>query len=124
MRRLQILPSGRWYLALTLGLGIAALSTANNVLYLVESLLLSGIILSGILSERTVLALRCERIKGKAIAGETSGDTFRVTNTRRFTVFCVQVGEWKQGQFIPLFYIPRIQKGLQAVFSSHQIFQS
>ena len=46
--------AGRVFLLMTLGVGVAAVNTGNNLLYLALSLNLSLILLSGVLSEGTL----------------------------------------------------------------------
>ncbi|HYZ88804.1 MAG TPA: DUF58 domain-containing protein [Myxococcales bacterium] len=60
-RRLSFTPLGRWYVALTVAIGFAAINTGNNLLFLVLGLLLSSIVVSGILSETSLRAVRVER---------------------------------------------------------------
>ena len=55
-------PAGRTYLVLTFGVGLGALNTGNNLLYLVLGLQLSTIIVSGILSERCVRRVQVRRL--------------------------------------------------------------
>ena len=43
---------GRTYLVVTFGVGLGALNTGNNLLYLVLGLLLAMVVASGVLSER------------------------------------------------------------------------
>ncbi|HZH02374.1 MAG TPA: DUF58 domain-containing protein, partial [Myxococcaceae bacterium] len=63
--------SGRIFLLWVLGVGIAALNTGNNLLYLVLGLMLSAIVASGVLSERTLRGLRVRRLPvDAAFAGE------------------------------------------------------
>jgi uncharacterized protein (DUF58 family) len=50
-RRLRVTIEGKAFLLLTLGVGVAAMNTGNNLLYIALSMNLSLIILSGILSE-------------------------------------------------------------------------
>lgn len=109
MRRLSITVAGRWYVALTIGLGVAALASGNNVVYLIESLMLSGLIFSGILSERTVAAIEIETIRAQAVAGEECSDRIRVRNTSRAPIFCVEIDEWHDKKYQPLAYVPRIE---------------
>ncbi|MBM7117129.1 DUF58 domain-containing protein [Archangium primigenium] len=62
---------GRTYLVVTFGVGLGALNTGNNLLYLVLGLLLSIIILSGVLSERCLKDLAVRRVgMDGAFAGE------------------------------------------------------
>jgi uncharacterized protein (DUF58 family) len=49
---------GWWYLFVALGLGVAAVNTGNNLVYLLCSLLLALIVVSGILSEQSMRGLR------------------------------------------------------------------
>ena len=60
-RRLTFTALGRWYVGLTIAIGFAAINTGNNLLFLVLGLLLSSIVVSGILSETSLRALRIER---------------------------------------------------------------
>ncbi len=53
---------GRVYLVLTVGIGVGALNTGNNLLYLVLGFMLALIVLSGVLSERVVKDLRVRRL--------------------------------------------------------------
>ncbi len=117
-RRLEVSTSGKWYLLLTILLGVVALVTANNVLYLIESLLLSGLIFSGILSERSISAVRCDFRRGRAVAGEPTQDQIVVTNRRKFPLFCIEVVEWSGGRFRTLAYFPRISPGATVVAAS------
>ena len=50
-RRLRVTREGKWFLLITVGVGVAAINTGNNMLYLALSMNLSLIILSGVLSE-------------------------------------------------------------------------
>src|SRR2546423_1737562 len=49
---------GWWCLAVTLGLGVTAMNTGNNLLYLLESMVLALIVVSGVLSEQSVRGIR------------------------------------------------------------------
>src|SRR5262249_44901103 len=61
-RRLRTTAAGRTYLVLTFGVGVGALNTGNNLLYLVLGLQLSIVVVSGILSERCVRRVQVRRI--------------------------------------------------------------
>lgn len=50
-RRLRATPEGKWFLAITLGVGAAAMNTGNNLLYIALSMNLSLILISGFFSE-------------------------------------------------------------------------
>lgn len=59
-RKLRVTFPGKWFLALTVGAGVAAINTGNNLLYLALSMNLSLIILSGVLSEWSLRGLRIQ----------------------------------------------------------------
>ena len=61
-RRLRVTRVGRTYLVITLGIGLGALNTGNNLLYLVLGFLLSVIVLSGVLSERVLRDVTVRRL--------------------------------------------------------------
>ncbi len=60
-RRLSFTREGRWLTFLALAIGVAAINTGNNLLYLILAWLLSFIIASGVLSEVTMRALAVTR---------------------------------------------------------------
>jgi uncharacterized protein (DUF58 family) len=60
-RTLRPTRAGWIFFALTLGVGFAALNTGNNLLYLVLSLMLAFLVLSGVLSESALRGLSVER---------------------------------------------------------------
>ena len=103
--------SGRWYLLMTVAIGVVAITTGNNVIYVIESLLLSALILSGILSERVIISVDAEIRRGSAIADSPSstGDEIVVRNRRRRYIFCVEIGEWIDGNYVPLTWIPQLK---------------
>ena len=57
-RSLRITKEGFIYIIITLGIGIAALNTGNNLIYLILGLTLSLIIVSGILSEQSIKKIK------------------------------------------------------------------
>lgn len=65
-RRLKITKTGRTFLVVVFGVGLGALNTGNNLLYLVLGLLLSLIVVSGVLSERSLKGLSVRRIGADA----------------------------------------------------------
>jgi uncharacterized protein (DUF58 family) len=70
-RTLKVTRTGRTYLVVTLGVGLGALNTGNNLLYLVLGLLLSMVVVSGVLSERCLRHLSVRRLGSEsAFAGE------------------------------------------------------
>jgi uncharacterized protein (DUF58 family) len=70
-RRLSFTRLGRWYTGLTIGIGLAAINTGNNLLFLIVGLLLASIVVSGILSEQSLKGVRLERrLPSVATAGQ------------------------------------------------------
>lgn len=61
-RSLRLAPEGVRFLLLTLAVGIAALNTGNNLLYLLLAMMLSLIVMSGILSEQCLRHLAIRRV--------------------------------------------------------------
>ncbi|MDP1828347.1 MAG: DUF58 domain-containing protein [Archangium sp.] len=61
-RTLKATRVGRTYLVITVGIGLGALNTGNNLLYLVLGFLLAIIVLSGVLSERVISDIRVKRL--------------------------------------------------------------
>src|SRR5207237_7934350 len=81
-RTLTITRMGRTYLVITIGVGLGALNTGNNLLYLLLGLLLSMIVVSGVLSERCLRSLEIRRLgTDAAFAGEPFA--FRYALARR-----------------------------------------
>ncbi|MGE0616388.1 MAG: DUF58 domain-containing protein [Bacteriovoracia bacterium] len=105
-RKLKVSTSGHWYLALTIAMGVVAIVTSNNILYLLESFLLGGLILSGILSERAISAVDIEWRRTPTIAGEPCRDRIKIHNRRSLPIFCLEVGEVRGGEFIPHLFVP------------------
>lgn len=82
-RRLKITRLGRTYLVLTLGIGLGALNTGNNLLYLVLGFMLSIIVLSGVLSERTIWDISVKRLLPEgAFAREPFALRYEVTRIK------------------------------------------
>ena len=69
-RRLRLTREGRAYVAVSIGVGLAAINTGNNLLYLLLGWLLSVILASGFMSNAMLRAIRVERrLPRKAHAG-------------------------------------------------------
>jgi len=70
-RSLRVTRAGRIHLVLTLGIGLGALNTGNNLLYLVLGVQLATIVASGLLSEACLRGLHIRRLGADAaFAGE------------------------------------------------------
>ncbi len=100
-RTLSVTRTGRTYLVVTLGVGLGALNTGNNLLYLVLGLLLSVIILSGVLSERCLRGLTVRRLgTDGAFAGEPFAFRWNVSRRRghAFALTLAEVGTPLSGE--------------------------
>ena len=99
-RRIRFTRQGKMYTAVTLGVGLAAVNTDNNLLFLVLGLMLGLIIVSGIMSELTLFGLNIERRMEKyAEAGAIFPVELSVTNTKRiFASFGVELRDEINGQ--------------------------
>ena len=84
---------GWWCLGTAVGLGIAAINTGNNLLYLLVSMLLGLIVVSGLLSEQTLRGLDLAVAPAEDVhAGRPALLRATVTNTkRRLTSYSVAV---------------------------------
>jgi uncharacterized protein (DUF58 family) len=60
-RRLRFTREGKFFVGITLGVGFAAINTANNLLYLLLGMLLALIVVSGIMSELSLRDLSVVR---------------------------------------------------------------
>ncbi len=60
-RSIRLTPDGARYVLLTLAVGVAAINTGNNLLYLLLAMLLSLIVMSGLLSEQSLKQLEFRR---------------------------------------------------------------
>lgn len=114
--------AGRWYLALSIVMGVVAILAGNNVLYLLESFLLGGLILSGIVSERSIASVEVRWHRGPAVAGRPCGDPIEVVNTSRAPLFCVEVGVWCDGRFEPMVFVPYLGPRERKKFISQKVY--
>jgi uncharacterized protein (DUF58 family) len=85
--------AGWLFFGITLGVGFAALNTGNNLLYLVLSLLLAFLVLSGVLSESSLRGIRVRRrIPRELEAASNCSVVLEVSNDqRRFAAFAIVV---------------------------------
>ncbi|MCL2011192.1 MAG: DUF58 domain-containing protein [Cystobacterineae bacterium] len=92
-RQLKTTRIGKIYIALSLGIGVAALNTGNNLLYLMLGLLLSFIVSSGILSEINIRHLSLNRVlPNHPRAGEECTLLYEVQNNKGFS-FAIELHE-------------------------------
>lgn len=104
-RRLEVSVGGRWYLLFTIVLGAVAIHSGNNVIYLLESLLLSGLILSGVLSELTISKVQLRRELGQAEVGRPDSDTWLIESKWFLPLYCLEISEWTDEGFEPAAFL-------------------
>jgi len=76
--------SGWLFFAITLGVGFAALNTGNNLMYLVLSLMLGFLLLSGVLSESSLRGIRVRRrLPRELYANFENKIVLEISNTQR-----------------------------------------
>ncbi|HET7232408.1 MAG TPA: DUF58 domain-containing protein [Longimicrobium sp.] len=94
-RRLRFSRAGWLFTGGTLVLGVAAIGTGNNLLYLVLGAMLGFITLSGWLSEQMIRRLEVRRRPVRALtAGKTGRITYDLRNAkRRLPSLAVEIGE-------------------------------
>ncbi|MGQ0504625.1 MAG: DUF58 domain-containing protein [Myxococcaceae bacterium] len=92
-RTLTVTPIGRTYLIITVGVGLGALNTGNNLLYLLLGLMLSMVVVSGVLSEKSLRGLRIRRIASEgAFAGERFAYRWAITREKG-SAFALRIAE-------------------------------
>ena len=83
-RTLRPTRAGWLFFAATLGVGLAAMNTGNNLMYMVLSLLLAFLVLSGVLSESALRGVRVRRrIPREMFAGTPAPLVLEITNEQR-----------------------------------------
>jgi len=92
-RALRATRAGWCFVAIIFGVGFAALNTGNNLLYLVLSMMLAFLVLSGVLSEASLRGLRIERLLPRELFADTPNRiVLRVHNTqRRIATFAITI---------------------------------
>ncbi len=97
-RKLVVTREGKWIIGIALLLGAAAVNTGNNLLYLVLSLAISVIAISGMLSEwclRELELLRC--YPGELVVGAVTALRIEVFNDKNRPALHLEVGEVTDG---------------------------
>jgi len=80
-RTLRPTRAGWVFFAFTLGVGLAAMNTGNNLLYMIHALLLSFLVLSGVMSESALRGIRVRRrLPAELVAERPSAIALEITN--------------------------------------------
>jgi uncharacterized protein (DUF58 family) len=99
-RRLKFTREGKFFVGITLGVGFAALNTANNLLYLLLGLLLALIVVSGVMSELSLRDLTVvRRLPLRAQVGRSHLVEIEVFNHKsRVPSYAIEVEDLRSGQ--------------------------
>lgn len=92
-RQLKFTREGKYFVAITIGIGLAAINTGNNLLYLLLGWLLSMIIASGVLSDLSLKNLSVRRRPpGRVYAGRPFLMEISITNDKgRLASYSIEV---------------------------------
>lgn len=91
-RTLRPTRAGWLFFALVFAVGFAALNTGNNLLYLILSLMLAFLVLSGVLSETALRGIHVVRqLPFEWVAGQPGRVVLEVVNAQRFWAHAVVV---------------------------------
>ncbi|MBI3557479.1 MAG: DUF58 domain-containing protein [Deltaproteobacteria bacterium] len=124
MRRLYITKSGYWYIVLTIAIGVVSIASGNNVLYLIECLLLGGMILSGVVSEKAISSLEVTLVRRQAVADSSVRDEVVVRNDSRLPFFCIEILELSAGEFVPIALVPKIEAAADGHYATTRKFSA
>lgn len=99
-RRLKFTREGKFFVGITLGVGIAAINTANNLLYLLLGLLLALMVVSGIMSEISLRDLTVvRRLPLRAQVGRPHLVEIEVFNHKgRVPSYAIEVEDLRENQ--------------------------
>ncbi len=95
-RKLSFTREGKVVVLVSIGLGVAAVNTGNNLIYLVFSLSLSLILLSGILSEANLRRIGCQPLRFMRVPARESVPIVVTiaSRRRRFAAWSVEAWPW------------------------------
>ena len=100
---------GWWCLAAAVGLGFAAMNTGNNLLYLLVSMLLGLIIVSGVLSEQSMRRLRFSPVvPDDVFAGRPAPLGVQLGNRKRWRTSYSLTVDVVGANPSPSAYVPRL----------------
>jgi uncharacterized protein (DUF58 family) len=99
-RRLKFTREGKFFVGITLGVGFAAINTANNLLYLLLGMLLALIVVSGVMSELSLRHLTVvRRLPLRAQVGRAHLVEIEVFNHKsRVPSYAIEVEDLRAGQ--------------------------
>jgi uncharacterized protein (DUF58 family) len=104
---------GWWTLFAAVGLGVAAVNTGNNLLYLLSSMLLALVVVSGILSEAVIRRLQLAAVLPEELhVGRPALFGATVTSRKRWVPsYSITLEVLDGGRAVRFIYLPRIPAG-------------
>jgi uncharacterized protein (DUF58 family) len=128
-RRRTLWPTreGWWCLLAAMALGFAAMNTANNLLYLLTSMLLGLIVVSGVLSEQSIRGLAFTIVVPDEIhAGRPTVLGARVANRKRlmssYSITIEMVGAGGEQERDECAYLSRLEAGAERLVTWEETF--
>jgi uncharacterized protein (DUF58 family) len=123
-RTLRPTREGWWCLLAAVGVGFAAVSTGNNLLYLLEAMLLGLVVVSGLLSEMSMRGLRLAlRVPDEVFAGSPALFAVLVVNDkRRLPSYSLALSAPGHGEIVR--YLPRLRAGEERLIAWETTFPS
>jgi uncharacterized protein (DUF58 family) len=99
-RKLKLTREGKYFVGITFGVGLAAINTGNNLLYLLLGMLLALIIVSGILSELSLRRLTVvRRLPARAQVGRAHLVEIEVYNHKaRVPSYAIEIEDLRAAQ--------------------------
>jgi uncharacterized protein (DUF58 family) len=124
-RSLHLTRDGGFFLAVTFAIGLAALNTGHNLFYLIFAMLVSLIVVSGILSERSVKPIRVERRLPQEIFARSAGVfEVRLRNASRRAAYAIEVREAAdRGARRSVGFVTRLEPGAERTFHALWTFE-
>jgi hypothetical protein len=124
-RRLRASQGGLWFVGLTVLVGLVAMASGNNVLYVIECFLLGLFVVSGLVSEAVIRRVTVTWHPKGSFAARTAHDRWVIRNNSWLPVFALSVGFKVQKSFITharIFYLgPRQTAVLESIlFIQHE----
>jgi len=92
-RRLTLTLPGKFFLGLTLAVGLAAINTGNNLLFLLLGMMLSLITVSGVLSEAVIKGISASRRVATGVAGHAIPAQISATNGSNYASLSVELAD-------------------------------
>jgi uncharacterized protein (DUF58 family) len=110
---------GWWVLLAAVGLGFAAINTGNNLLYLLLSMLLGLIVVSGVLSEQVIRGLRLSLVRPEEVVASRAAlfGAMLVNGKRWVSSYSITIEILRAGRSPRLVYVPRLAPGEECLFT-------